>query len=128
MRQRIENKQETKLSEVAVTVMLHDRRLALGGNDSFLARASSVRSLSGSLAVRFRCDSSALSPSGWVNASPERRRARCRSLSRSEKFPAEGPMARSALAVLVANQNTRSPKAVATPITSKTEQRRCFAA
>lgn len=51
-----------------------------------------------------------------------------RSLSHTEKFSAEEPMARSALVVLAASLNTRSPQAAATVITTMTEQRRCEAA
>jgi len=123
MRQSIEKKQETKPSEVSVTVMFHGKRHALGENESFRARESSIVSLSGELAVIRVHFFDASSPSGFESAPPERRRARSRSLSQAEKISAEGPMACSALAVSAANPNTRSPQAGATPITTTTEQR-----
>ena len=128
MRQSIEKQQETKQSEVSVTVMFYGRRLSSGENVMFRARESAIASLSGKLAViRHRCFD-ALSPSGFVNASPERRRARSPSLSHTEKFSAEKPLACSALAGLAASPNTRGPQAVATVTTKMTEQRCCAAA
>lgn len=128
MRQRIEKQQETKPSEVAVTVMFHGRMHALGENESFHVRESAIVSLSGELAVIRVHFFDASSPSGFESAPPERRRARSRSLSQAEKFSAEGLMACSALAVLAAIPNTRGPQAEATEITTMTEQRRCAAA
>jgi len=128
MRQRIEKQQETKPSETAVTVMFHGRTWVLVGHELLLASANAGASLSGELAViRHRCFD-ASSPSGFVNASPERRRARSPSLSHTEKFSAEKPLACSALVGLAATPNTRGPQAVATVTTTMTEQRCCAAA
>lgn len=128
MRQATEIKQETRQINSSVTVMLHGRRCVLAGYELFRARASAVASLSGELAVIHHRFFDASSPSGFVNASPERHRARSPSLSRTEKFSAEKPLACSALASLAANPNKRSPQAVAIVITTMTEQRRCAAA
>ena len=132
MRQSIEKQQETKSSEVPVTVMFHDGRRVLGGNESFRAREIAAPSLSGLLAVHSGVVPYASSLSGVLTLVPQphpsRARTRSRSLSQTEKFSAEEPMARSALAVFAANPNTRSTQAAAIVITPMTEQRRCAAA
>ena len=131
MRQSIENKRETKPSELAVTVMFHDREHILGGNQSFRARENAAPSLPDSLAVVSCFVSGAspqLGPLTFAQLYPSRDRTRRRSLPHTEKFSAEEPIARSALAVLAACPNTRSTQAVATVITPMTEQRRCVAA
>ena len=132
MRQSIEKQQETKPSEVAVTVMFHGGRHALGENVSFRARETAAPSLPWPLAV-VACFVSEASPQRGLltlfpQLQPSRDRTRSRSLSQTEKFSAEEPMARSVLVVLAANPNTRSPRAVTTVITTMTEQRRCAAA
>ena len=128
MRQSIEKQRETKSPEVAVTVMFRDRTLVFGGYETFRARETAAPSLSGELAVTCNHFFDASLPSGFESAPPERRRARSRSLSQTEKFSAEKPLACSALAGLAASLNTRSPQAVATETTTMTEQRCCAAA
>ena len=128
MRQRIENKQEKKLIEASVTVTFHASQFVLGRFESFRARESAAPALSGELAVIRHRFFDTSSPSGFVKASPERRRARSPSLPHTEKFSAEGQLACSDLAILVANPITCSPQAAATVITTMTEQRRCAAA
>lgn len=132
MRQSIENKRETKPSEVAVTVMFHDREHILGGNQSFRARENAAPSLpcvlTGYMFVASEAPSSSALLSVGISRDLSRHRRRRRTSKYIEKFFAEGPIARSALAVFAANPNTRSPKAAATVITTMTEQRRCAAA
>ena len=132
MRQGIEKQRETKLPEVVVTVMFHDGELVLGGNGSFLAREDAAPSLScaltGDLYVTSEAPSFSALLSVGISRDLSRHRTRRRTSKYIEKFSAEKPMARSALAVLAANPNTRSPKAAATVITTMTEQRRCAAA
>ena len=132
MRQSIEKHRKTKLSEAAVTAMFHDRRRVLAGCGLSRARDNGAQSLSESLTMSSNVFSYVKSLSALLKLptkyDPSRNRTRCRSLSNTEKFPAEGPMARFALAVLAAYVNSRSLQAVATLITPMTEQRRCFAA
>ena len=132
MRQGIEKQRETKLPEVAVTVIFHDRKHVSADNDSFRARESAAPSLPRELAVISDDVSDYSAQPGPMILVPEfhpsRDRTRRRSLSSTEKFSAEEPMARSALAVLAACPNTRSTQVAATVITPMTEQRRCAAA
>lgn len=123
MRQGIEKEREYELTRAIVTVMFHGDTYAFGVHNSACAREETASWLA---AGNFRFN--ALSRSGWVSASPQRRRARIQSLSRTEKFPAEGLVSDSVLAVLVANPNTRSQKAFAILTTKMTEQRCCAAA
>lgn len=132
MRKSIEKQQETKPSEVLVTVMFHGRRYALGDNESFRARENAAPSLSWPLAV-LACFVSDASPQRgrltlFPQLQPSRDLTRSRSLSQTEKFSAEVPMARSALVVLAAPLHTRSSQAAATANITMTEQRRCAAA
>jgi hypothetical protein len=132
MRQRIEDKRETKSPEVAVTVMFSGRSCVLGVYESFRARDNAAPSLSAKLAVYVAVVPGASSLSAFLKlptkVDPSRHRMRHRSLSHIEKFSAEASMARSALAVLAANPERRGRKAAATVITKTTEQRRCAAA
>ena len=131
MRQSIEKQRETKSPEVAVTVMLHDRKHVLGDNEPFRAPENAAPSLPDSLAVVSCFVSGAspqLGPLTFAQLYPSRDRTRRRSLPHTEKLSAEKPMARSALVVLAANPNRRGPQAAATEITTMTEQRRCVAA
>ena len=131
MRLSIGKKREAKSFKAAVTVMYHDSICVLGGCNPSCARYNAAPPLSGLLAVisDFVADAS---PQSGLLPLPQRHssrdRTRSRSLSHTEKFSAEEPMARSALAVSAASPNRRSPQAVATEITTKTEQRRCAAA
>jgi len=132
MRQSIDKKREKRASEVNVTVMFHNRSFILGACDWFFARASGAVSLSASLtgvsACCFRPASFSASLAEVANR-PEKRRSRTiSSLSHSEKFSAEAPMARSALVVLAATPHKRSPQGAASATTIMTEQRRCAAA
>lgn len=149
MLQSIEKQQKKRKSPNTVTVMFHDRKVICGDFDSFFSRARARGSLSGSLAATQFWGVDGLSLSlplkvclknrhirplarleslpGWVKVMPNTHRADRPSLSRTEEFSAERPMARSALAVLAANPNTRSPQAGATPTKTLTEQR-CWAA
>ena len=132
MRQSIEKQEETNSSEVHITVMFHGRRYALGDNESFRERENAAPSLSWPLAV-VACFVSDASPQRgrltlFPQLQPSRDLTRSRSLSQTEKFSAEVPMARSALVVLATIPNTRGSQAAATAITTMTEQRRCAAA
>jgi hypothetical protein len=132
MRQSIENKRETKSSKIAVTVMLHYGRSFSGDGESFCAGADASLSLSEWSAVIADAVSNDSSQPFLVTLMPQIHRSRggsrSMSMSRSEKFSAEGLMARSALVVSTAIPNTRSTQAAATVITPMTEQRRCAAA
>lgn len=131
MLQSIEKKREMKSSESAVTVMFNDRRRVLGGVEAFRARENAAPSLSELLAVVSVFVSDASPRSGlWplVREIPSRVRTRSRSLSDTEIFSAEEPLARSALAVLPVDPNTRGAQVAAPVITKLTEQRRCEAA
>jgi hypothetical protein len=132
MLQGIEKKRETKPLQVLDIVMLHGRKSVLGSNGSLRAREDAAPSLSGLLAGISHFDSDVSSQSAFLTLMsqlhPSRDRTRSRSLSHTEKFSAEEPMARSALAVSAASPNTRSPQAAATVTTTMTEQRRCAAA
>ena len=100
----------------------------LGGNESFCARENAASSLSVLLEVIFVVVSDASLQPRFLTLLPQihpaRDRTRSRSLSHTEKFSAEEPMARSALAVSAASPNTRSPQAATTVITTITEQLR----
>jgi hypothetical protein len=120
MRQSIEKEQETKSTPNSVTVMFHGRTALFGAFDSFLARDHAAPSLSETLTGDVLMPVAAPSLSALLKVSAfeahARRRTRRRSFQNTEKFSAEGPIARSALAVL------------ATHTTIMTEQRRCAAA
>ena len=132
MRQSIEKQQEAKPSEVAVTVMFHDRRRFLGVSESFRARGNAAPSLSDALVVGVVVfpPASSLPSYPKVNAPRAHLRhpTRRRTSPHIEKFSVEQSTAVSALAVLEANPNARSAQAEATVITTMTEQRRCAAA
>lgn len=131
MRQSIEKKRETKSPKTVVTVMFHDGRFS-GDNESFCEGADASSSLSEWWAVSADAVSNASSQPFFVTLLPQinaaREGSRSMSLPRSEKFFAEGLVARSALAALAAIPNTCSTQAAATVITPMTEQRRCKAA
>lgn len=122
MRQRIEKQQEAKTFGSAITVMCNDRMRFSGVKGALFARGNAPRSLSVDVALSIRRPFYASALSGWVDALPERRRARNPSLSWTEEFSAKGPTARSA-AVFVTYANTPSPKSVATAMISLNEQR-----
>lgn len=124
MRQRAEKQQETKTFGSAITVMCNDRKSLSGVKGALFARGNAPWTLPIDLALNSDCPFYASSLSGWVDASPERRRARTPSMSRTEEFPVKGPIARSA-AVFVTCANTLSPKSVATAMVSLNEQRSC---
>ena len=132
MRQSIEKKRETKSVQNSVTAMFHDRNGFLDVSGSFRARESAVSSPSDALAVGSPVVSSVLSLPSILKASGSgthsRHRTRRRTSQQMEKFPAEEPMARSALTVLAVNPNKGGAQATANVITTMTEQRRCAAA
>jgi len=132
MRQSIDKKREKIGSEVSVTVMFHDRSAILGPFDSFFARASGAVSLSASLtgvlACCFRPASFSASLTEVANTPENRRSWPISSLSHSEKFSAEAPMARSACSVLGADPNMSGTAVALITNNQKTEQRRCYAA
>lgn len=108
MRQSIETKRETMSLEATGTAICPGRCRVSGGGNAFCARRYSVSSLSEETKVM-----------------PDTYRTRRLSLSRTEEFFAEGPMACSAVAVLAVSPKSRSPKAVATAIATMSEQRCC---
>jgi len=132
MRQSIEKKQETKAAPNSVTGMFHCSKGFFGASDSFLARVHAALSLSETLTGDVFVPAAAPSLLAHLKVpiprAHPRRRTRRRTMPSINKFYAEGPIARSALAVLAANPNPRSQVAAATPITIMIEQRRCAAA
>lgn len=128
MRQGIEKKREPKSPKAEFTVMFHDSQSVLGRFEAVRARECAAPSRPLPLVVISDAVSDASSqprllPLSYQTPSPDRTRSR--SLSHTEKFSAEEPMAPSAFAVFPANPNTRSVKAASTVFTTMTEQRRC---
>ena len=132
MQQSIEKQQETKLTQSFFTVTFRDRKAFLAVNYSFRARGNAASSMSDPLTGDLFALVAVPSLSSPLKVSASRAHSRHRMRRRTsphiETFSAEEPMARSALVVLAAIPNTRSTQAVATVITSMTEQRRCAAA
>lgn len=118
----IEKERGCELYRAIVTVMFHGSADAFGIHDPAFACEDTAPLLT----VR-NFVFNALSQSVWVSASSQRRRDLNLSLSHTEKFSTEGPLARSALAVFVAKPNMCSPQAALTVSTQMTEQR-CYAA
>lgn len=131
MRQSIENKRKMRAGEMGVTVMFRDRNSFFGPNDSLFVRRGAESSLSGGLTGGFAkrsCPASLSAPLTDRVKSPEERRKRSvSSLSRSEKFSAEVPTARSAWPVSGADLNGSGADATLKTNNQNTEQRRCFA-
>jgi hypothetical protein len=131
MRQSIEKKRETMSGLRVVTVMFHDRNGVLAISDSFRARKGGAPSLSAALAVVSIVQTASLLPlplNAAGLAEVARHRTRSRTSLSINKFPAEEPVALSALAVSAVNPNKYGLTAVATVTTIMTEQRRCRAA
>lgn len=131
MRQGIEKQRETMDGLKVVTVMFHDRTSVSAISESFRAREVSAQSLSAPL-TGFSVVAAALSLSRTLNAWELREFARHRTRRRTTpsiiKFPAEEPVALSALAVSSVNPNKRGTQAAKNETTTMTEQRRCRAA
>lgn len=130
MRQGIESEREYELPKSTITVMFHGSLVVLGGFISLRARGSAGPTLPANLAVISHTVSDASSqvrllPLSHQTPSPDRTRRR--PLSHAQKSSAEGPMARSAMAVLMAGLNTRSVQAADNPITTLIKQRSCVA-
>lgn len=131
MLQSIEKKRQERPFEAVVTVMSHDRIHVLGGNGSLFAREGVALSLPWPMAVTTDVVSDASLQPGSLTLAQQtasRDRTRTLSLSHSENLFSEAPMARSALVVMAANPNRRSPQAAASVITTMAEQRCCVAA
>jgi hypothetical protein len=131
MRQSIEKQREMMSAQRVVTVMFHGSRVVLAVVESIRAREVAAQSLSvplTDLSVVAAASSLSRTLSAWELQEFPRHRTRSRTSLSINKFPAEEPVALSALAVSAVNPNKHGLTAVATVTTIMTEQRRCRAA